>query len=182
MKYLFFILMFLSGSLLFAQEEELELYEPHQHSLGSLSFGWTRYFNVVDSYAKPSGYSVGLLAPINFPTLRSHLKIKGTYFDFEGNDMASLVNELLVGKIAYEEDYLFVLPQFGIGMRSESILDRFEDRYLNVKVFLDVSIWFDYHLETVSTGFMFNYEYDLPGRDPGLVSNHRFNVSFILTK
>lgn len=182
MKNLFMVLLLLFSTLLFAQEEELELYEPHQHSLGSFLVGWTRYFDVVDSYAKPSGYSIGVLAPLRIPSLDSHIKIKGTYFDFEGDDMASLVNEVLVGRIAYEEDYLFVLPQLGLGMRTESILRRFEDRYLNLKLFLDASIWFDYHLETISAGIMVNYEYDLPSTDPGLVSNSRFNVSFIITK
>jgi hypothetical protein len=182
MKNFFMVLLLLCASFGFAQEEELELYEPHHPTLGSLTVGWTRYFNVIDSYAKPSGYSVGLLVPLNIPSLNSHIKIKGTYFDVEGNQMASLVNELLFGKIAYEEDYLFVLPQFGIGARTETILSRFEDRYLNVKLFLDASIRFDYHLETVSTGLMFNFEYDMPSDDPGLVSDSRFCISFIITK
>lgn len=182
MKNLFIVLILVLACFAAAQEEELELYEPHQTSLGSVLVGWTRYFNVVDSYAKPSGYSIGFLAPLNIPSLNSHIKIKGTYFDLEGNSMASLVNELLIGKIAYEEDYLFVLPQFGVGARTESHLRRFEDGYFNVKVFLDASIWFDYHLETISTGIMFNFEYDLPSDDPGLVSDSRFAVSFIITK
>ncbi len=182
MKNLFIVVVLLFSTALLAQEKKLELYEPHQHSLGSVTFGWMRYFSVVDSYAKPSGYSLGILAPVRIPSLHSHVKIKGTYFVFEGADMASLVNELLIGKIVYEEDYLFVLPQFGLGARAESILRRFEDRSLNLRLFLDASMWLDYHLETISTGLMINYEYDLPGNDPGLVSDSRFTLSFIITK
>ena len=96
--------------------------------------------------------------------------------------MASVANELLFGKIAYEEDYLFVLPQIGFGMHSESLFYKFEDAYFNVKLFLDASVWIDYHLETFSAGFMFNFEHDLPGEDIGFIADNRLNVSFLLTK
>jgi len=182
-KLIVFLVLCLCAGII-AQEEELELYEPHQNSIGSLVFGWTRYFNLVNSYAKPSGFSFGVLLPVNVP-LDTHVKIKGTYFNVQENtedNSASLVNELLIGKIAYREDYLFVLPQLGFGMRYESLLYRINDRYFNVKLFLDASVWFDYHLETFSAGLMVNFEQDLPSEDPGLISDSRFNVSFTLTK
>lgn len=165
--------------------EEQEMYEPHQNKIGSLVLGWTRYFNVVDSYAKPSGLSLCVIVPVNLPNLETHIKIKGTYFNVEGDDfsgMTSIVNELLVGKKAYQEEYLFVLPQFGVGARTESISHKNEESYLNVKIFLDVSLWIDYHLEKFSAGFMFNFEHDLPGGDAGFISDNRFSISFILTK
>lgn len=182
MKKTFLVLLFISAA--YAIEPE-EMYKPHQHAIGSLAVGWTRYFNVVDSYAKPSGISLALLAPINLPVVDSHLKIKGTYFNVQGenfNGMMSIVNELLIGKIAYEEDYIFVLPQFGFGARSESLFYKFDDGYFNVKLFIDASVWFDYHLETYSAGLMFNFEHDLPSEDAAFISDSRFNISFILTK
>ncbi|MBN1558907.1 hypothetical protein JW998_01565 [candidate division KSB1 bacterium] len=166
--------------------EPVELYAPHQHSIGSLAFGWTRYFsNIADSYAKPSGVSLGVLVPIAIPNLDTHLKVKATYVNVQGdnfNGMAAVVNELLLGKIAYEEDYLFVLPQFGFGYRSESLFYTYDDAYFNVKLFIDASVWIDYHLETFSAGIMFNFEHDFPGEEIGFIADNRLNVSFILTK
>jgi len=91
-------------------------------------------------------------------------------------------DEMLIGEIAYKEEYLFVLPQFGFGARSESLFYKFDDGYFNVKLFIDASVWLDYHLETFSTGVMFNFEHDLPSAEVGFISDNRFNVSFILTK
>ena len=185
MKKLFILLLLCFLPSVAQETEELEMYEPHQHSIGSLMVGWTRYFNVVDSYAKPSGVLLGLLVPVNLPGVDTHIKIKGTFFNVEGDEfsgMASLVNELLVGKIAYKEDYLFVLPQLGLGARSESLFHRFDEGYFNVKLFIDASLWIDYHLETFSAGFMFNFEHDLPSQDVGFISDNRFSVSFVLTK
>ena len=184
MKKAIFIL-FLATVVSAVEPEEEEMYEPHQHEIGSLAVGWTRFFNFVDSYSKPSGISLALLAPINIQAAKAHIKIKGTYFNVEGDNftgMASIVNEVLVGKIVYEEDYLFVLPQLGFGGRSESLFYKFDDGYFNVKLFIDASIWFDYHLETFSAGLMFNFEHDLPSEDASFISDKRFNISFILTK
>ncbi|MBN1466473.1 hypothetical protein JXA02_11965 [candidate division KSB1 bacterium] len=183
-KPVLFLLLLLCASVRATESEEL--YAPHHHSIGSLAFGWTRYFSdIADSYAKPSGVSLAVLAPIHIPKIDAHLKIKATYVNVQGDNfsgMAAVVNELLLGRIAYEEEYLFVLPQLGFGYRSESLFYKFDDAYFNVKLFVDLSVWIDYHLETFSAGVMLNFERDLPGADIGFIADNRINVSFVLTK
>ncbi|MBN1558906.1 hypothetical protein JW998_01560 [candidate division KSB1 bacterium] len=159
--------------------------------IGTISLGVDNYLAAKEAYSeiRPSGRAIALLAPVRFPNIVAHLKIKFAFHNVDGVQIAypnaeflHVANELLVGIKSYRKNRITFLPQIGMGVTGERYKMDKGVGGAHADIFFDLSCRIDYQLGAFSIGALMNLERDLNSGHGSYMSETRLNFALLLAK
>ena len=159
--------------------------------IGAISIGLDDYLAPKSEYEdiRPNGIACGLLVPVRFQRLVTHLKIKFSFHQVDviatenpNAEFLHIINEMLFGYYVSQGNNFAVLPQIGFGVTGERYKISQGVGGAHVDIFIDLSCRFDYKLPGFNIGTMLNFERDLNLGYGSYLSENRLNLSFLISK
>lgn len=159
--------------------------------IGSLSIGINKALGSNSSYPEinSSGPAFGIVVPVRFPNIPTHLKIKiafhaidDTNYNLPDASYLHVTNEFLFGYKSWQRQQFTFLPQIGIGASGERYKIEKGVGGSHFDIFVDLSLRLDYQLSKFCIGAMLNFERDFNMGYGSFISPNRLIFSFTISK